>query len=127
MRIILYTGKGGVGKTSIAAATALKIAEEGKKVMVISTDPAHSLADCLDVKLSSEVSRVTENLDAMEVDIMHESEEAWGNLRGFIKELMTARAHDGIEAEELLVFPGLEELFPCSRSWISMRTWIMTR
>lgn len=111
MRIILYTGKGGVGKTSIAAATALKIAEEGKKVMVISTDPAHSLADCLDVKLSSEVSRVTENLDAMEVDIMHESEEAWGNLRGFIKELMTARAHDGIEAEELLVFPGLEELF----------------
>lgn len=111
MRIILYTGKGGVGKTSIAAATASKLAKEGKSVIIISTDQAHSLGDSLDMKLACEPITVSENLDAMEIDVVKESEEAWGNLRGYLKQMLTSKSEGGIEAEELLVFPGLEELF----------------
>jgi arsenite-transporting ATPase len=111
MRIILYTGKGGVGKTSIAAATGIKLAKSGKKVIVVSTDQAHSLADSLQVPLTYEPTFVLENMDAMEIDVVHESEKAWGEMQGFIKSLITSRAQDGIEVEELLVFPGLEELF----------------
>ncbi len=111
MRIILYTGKGGVGKTSIAAATAIKLAKEGKKVIIISTDQAHSLGDSLDMKLHCEPTRVMHHLDAMEIDVVKESEEAWGNLRGYMKQMLTSRSEGGIEADEILVFPGLEELF----------------
>lgn len=111
MRIILYTGKGGVGKTSIAAATAIKLANEGQKVIIMSTDQAHSLSDSLDVKLSYEPTHVIENLDALEIDVVTESEKAWGKMQDYMKQLITSRAEGGIEVEELLVFPGLEELF----------------
>lgn len=74
MRIILYTGKGGVGKTSVAAATALRSAENGRKTLIISTDPAHSLGDSLDMKLSNEPVQVRENLWAQEIDSIHEVE-----------------------------------------------------
>lgn len=111
MRIILYTGKGGVGKTSIAASTALKIASERKKVMIISTDQAHSLSDSFEINISNNITHINENLDAMEVDVVAESETAWGNLKNYIKRMLTTKARDGIEADELLVFPGLEELF----------------
>lgn len=111
MRIILYTGKGGVGKTSISAATAVKLAREGKKVMIMSTDQAHSLGDSFGVLLNGIPQTVAPNLDALEIDVVDENEKAWGNFKGFFKELLTSRAEGGIEAEELLVFPGLEELF----------------
>lgn len=111
MRIILYTGKGGVGKTSVAAATACRIAESGKRVIIMSTDQAHSLGDSLGQKLSGEPVQVMKNLDACEIDVVKESEDAWGNLQGYIKRILMSRAEGGIEVEELLVFPGLEELF----------------
>lgn len=111
MRIIFYTGKGGVGKTSIAAATACKLASEGNKVMVMSTDQAHSLGDSLSVSLDCEPQLVAEGLYAMEIDTVAESEKAWGKLHGYMKKLLTSHAQNGLEAEELLVFPGLEELF----------------
>ena len=111
MRIILYTGKGGVGKTSIAAATSCKLAKEGKKVFIMSTDQAHSLRDAFEMKIGNTPITITENLDAMEIDVVKQSEESWGNLRGYMKELLTSRAQGSIEADELLVFPGLEELF----------------
>lgn len=111
MRILLYTGKGGVGKTSIAAATACKIAESGKRVLIMSTDQAHSLGDSFDRKLGNEPLEVTEHLYAMEIDAVVESEHAWGNIKDYMKKLLTSRSGESIEAEELLVFPGFEELF----------------
>lgn len=111
MRIVLYTGKGGVGKTSIAAATACQIAENGKKVLIMSTDQAHSLGDSFEEKLANEPTRISDNLYAMEIDTVAEGEAAWGNMQGYMKQLLTSRAQSGLEAEELLVFPGLEELF----------------
>lgn len=111
MRVIIYTGKGGVGKTSMAAATACKIAQNGKKVLVMSTDPAHSLADSFDSIIDKEPVRLADNLYAMEVDAVYESEKSWGNLKDYFKQLLTLKSGNGIEAEELLVFPGLEELF----------------
>lgn len=110
MRVILYTGKGGVGKTSIASATACKIAEEGKKVLIMSTDQAHSLGDSFDIKLSNEPIKVSENLYAMEIDSLIENERVWGNIKGYIEKLMMLKSDKTIEAEELLVFPGFEEL-----------------
>lgn len=111
MRILLYTGKGGVGKTSIAAATACKIAETGKRVLIMSTDQAHSLGDSFDRKLGNEPLEIAEHLYAMEIDAVAESEHAWGNIKDYLKKLLTSRSGESIEAEELLVFPGFEELF----------------
>jgi len=110
MRIILYTGKGGVGKTSIAAATACKIAKEGQKVLVVSTDQAHSLRDSFGVKLSNDATQISQNLYAMEIDSLIENEKVCGNLKGYIEKLMVLKAEKSIENEELLVFPGFEEL-----------------
>lgn len=111
MRIILYTGKGGAGKTSIAAASACKAASMGKRVLIMSTDQAHSLGDVLDQKLGKEPIQIYNNLDAMEVDTVYESEKSWGHLKDYLKQMLTIRGEGGIEVEELLVFPGLEELF----------------
>ncbi|WMJ90278.1 ArsA family ATPase [Anaerocolumna sp. MB42-C2] len=111
MRVIIYTGKGGVGKTSVAAATACKIAETGKKVMIMSTDQAHSLGDSFGIKLGKEITRVTNSIDALEIDTVYESEKSWGNLKNYFKQLLTVQSENSIEVEELLVFPGLEELF----------------
>lgn len=111
MRIILYTGKGGVGKTSVAAASALKIAASGKRVLVMSTDMAHSLSDSFDIKLKKEPINIAERLDAMEIDVVYEAEKSWGNLKDYMKQILTIKGEGGIEVEELLVFPGMEELF----------------
>lgn len=110
MRIILYTGKGGVGKTSVAAATACKIASKGKKVLVMSTDQAHSLSDSFDIRLGNEPLKISNNLYAMEIDTVIENESTWGNLKGYIEKLMVLKSKETIESEELLVFPGFEEL-----------------
>lgn len=111
MRIILYTGKGGVGKTTAAAATAVQIAAEGKRILVMSTDQAHSLSDSFGIKLEKEPVQITDCLWAMEIDVVYESEKSWGNLKDYIRQMLTIRGNGGIEVEELLVFPGMEELF----------------
>lgn len=110
MRIILYTGKGGVGKTSIAAETAAQLADKGKKVLIMSTDQAHSLSDAFDIKLHNEPTLIEENLYGMELDTVEENEKACGKVMKYIKELTLLKQEDSIEVEELLVFPGLEEL-----------------
>ncbi|WP_291634646.1 ArsA family ATPase [Clostridium sp.] len=110
MRIILYTGKGGVGKTSVASATACCIAKSGKKVLIMSTDQAHSLGDAFGVKLSNTPIRIAENLEALEVDVLIENEGIWGNIKGYIEKLMLLKNEKSIAVEELLVFPGFEDL-----------------
>ena len=103
MRIILYTGKGGVGKTSIAAATACKIASEGKKVLIVSTDQAHSLSDSFDIKLSNNPLKINENLYALEIDSIIENENSWANINNYIQKLLVLKSENSIEVEELLV------------------------
>lgn len=115
MRIIIYTGKGGVGKTSIAAATACRLADNGKKVLIISTDQAHSLGDCFEKKLNGEPVRIFKNIDALEIDTVYESKKAWKNVHDYLKQIITEKANGGIEVDEALLFPGFDELFSLLR------------
>lgn len=109
-RIIVYTGKGGVGKTTIAAATAVRCAELGHRTVVLSTDPAHSLGDSLDTKLGPEPAQVLPNLWAQETDIYYNLEKYWGTVKEWLVALMIWQGADAIAAEEVAVLPGMEEL-----------------
>ncbi len=109
MRIIVHTGKGGVGKTSISAATALRCAEMGQRTIVISTDTAHSLADALDMKIGPEPVQLHDNLWAQEVDARYSIEKYWGRFQQYMVTLFTQRGIDEIVAEEVTLLPGLEE------------------
>jgi len=115
MRIILYTGKGGVGKTSVAAATAIKSAELGYKTLIVSTDAAHSLGDSLDTNLSAELTLITDNLWAQEIDATHEVESGWGQVQHYLTALFTSKAVKDITTEELTIFPGIEDLLSLLR------------
>jgi arsenite-transporting ATPase len=111
MRIILVTGKGGVGKTTVSAATAVLAAERGHRTLVMSTDPAHSLGDAFDVPLGDSPTTVIPNLDAQQIDSQLRLEESWGAVRDHLADLFDWSGLHGIEAEELTVFPGMDELF----------------
>jgi arsenite-transporting ATPase len=111
VRILLFTGKGGVGKTSVASATALRAADAGLRTLVVSTDPAHSLADALDVALGDQPVEVAPRLDAEQIDAQARLEEHWREIRRYLVGLMQWGGVDEIEAEELAVLPGLEEIF----------------
>lgn len=109
-RTILYTGKGGVGKTSVAAATARALAARGGRTLVISTDPAHSLAESLGTELGSEPSAVAPRLWGQQISAQEEMQEHWSAVRDWMGELLAERGVDRISAEELTV-PGMDELF----------------
>ncbi len=111
MRILLFTGKGGVGKTTTAAATALRCAERGHRTIVLSTDPAHSLADAFDVPLGDLAVEITENLWGQQLDAQDRMEDAWDDIRRYLEEIFRWGGVDEIEAEELAVVPGLDEVF----------------
>ncbi len=111
MRIILVTGKGGVGKTTISAATAIRAADLGHRTLVMSTDPAHSLADAYQVRLGDEPTKVVDGLDAQQIDSQQRLEESWGAVRDYLTDIFDWSGLKGIEAEELTVFPGMDELF----------------
>jgi arsenite-transporting ATPase len=110
-RTILYTGKGGVGKTSVAACTARKCAVAGLRTLVISTDPAHSLSESLDVELGRDPTPASERLWALEVRAQEEMERHWSGVQEWLGELLIERGVDRISAEELTVPPGMDELF----------------
>jgi arsenite-transporting ATPase len=105
------TGKGGVGKTSVAAATGLRCAELGHKTLVLSTDPAHSLADSFDLEMGHEPRKVKDNLWGAELDALMELEGNWGAVKRYITEVLQARGLDGVQAEELAILPGMDEIF----------------
>jgi len=111
MRIVLVTGKGGVGKTTVAAATALASADSGRRTLVTSTDPAHSLSDALMVTLGSEPTDVVEGLQGQQIDTQRQLDRYWGSIRNQLIEVFDWGGAAGIEAEEFLVFPGMDELF----------------
>ncbi|MDP9440874.1 MAG: ArsA family ATPase [Actinomycetota bacterium] len=110
-RILLFTGKGGVGKTTVAAATALRCADAGLRTVVLSTDPAHSLAEALDVPLDSLARPITPLLWGQQLDATQRLEEAWGEVQRYLVSLLDWAGAGAIQAEELAVVPGLEEIF----------------
>jgi arsenite-transporting ATPase len=111
MRVLLITGKGGVGKTTVSAGTALRSADLGYRTLVMSTDPAHSLSDAFGVPLGDEPTPVTDRLAGQQIDAQHRLESHWGTVRDYLAELFDWGGADGIAAEELVVFPGMDELF----------------
>jgi arsenite-transporting ATPase len=125
VRILLFTGKGGVGKTTIAAATALRAADAGLRTMVISTDPAHSLADAFDVRLGSIGTPITEHLWGQQLDAQERMEDSWAEIKAYLMEVFDWAGVDAIEAEELSVIPGLDEIFALTdiKSYASSGAW----
>ena len=116
MRILLVTGKGGVGKTTVAAATAVRAAASGLRTIVCSTDPAHSLADSFDIPLGDRPTPIpgpvgTTRLDGQQLDSRARLEESWGEVRRYVSALLDWAGADAVEAEELAVIPGLDEVF----------------
>ena len=111
MRTMLYTGKGGVGKTSVAAATALKAAKAGKKVLVMSTDPAHSLADAFDTPIGPDPKEMATGLWAQEMDHTTMIEDSWSEIQDYMTKLFEWQGSNSLEAEELAMLPGMDELF----------------
>src|SRR5512145_2505812 len=109
MRIIVHTGKGGVGKTSISAATALRCAEMGLKTIVISTDTAHSLADSLEKTIGPEPVELYPKLWAQEVDARYSMDKYWGAFQRYMVALFSRQGVEDIVAEEVTILPGLEE------------------
>jgi arsenite/tail-anchored protein-transporting ATPase len=114
-RTILYTGKGGVGKTSVAASTARGCAAAGLRTLIISTDPAHSLSESLSVALGAEPVRAGDRLWGQEVKAQEEMERHWSGVQDWLAELLQERGVDRISAEELTVPPGMDELFSLLR------------
>ena len=111
MRIILFTGKGGVGKTTIASATAMRIASRGRKTLVMSTDPAHSLSDAFGIELGPEPVEVARNLWAEQIDPQRRLEENWRDIQRHAVKVLSWAGLAEVESEELSVVPGLDEIF----------------
>src|SRR3979490_1459558 len=116
MRVILFTGKGGVGKTSVAAATAVQCARAGYRTVIMSTDPAHSLGDSFDVELGSSITQIAPNLWAHEVSALHEMQRHWKRLHEYAVEVFATQGLDEVVAEEVANPPGMDEI--ASLMWI---------
>ncbi|MCU1659777.1 MAG: Arsenite efflux ATP-binding protein ArsA, partial [Pseudonocardiales bacterium] len=110
MRIVLFTGKGGVGKTTTASATALRLADRGMKTLLLSTDIAHSLSDALDLPLTGEPAEVAPGLWAVQIDTQNRFEAAWRDVQRFLVDMLARGGVDPITADELTVLPGVDEV-----------------
>ncbi len=110
MRILLYTGKGGVGKTSVAAATALRCADLGYRTVVVSTDTAHSLADSFDRSIGNEPAEIAPNLKGQEIDVLHQMDRYWGTVQEWLTTVLSWRGVNDLVADEASVLPGMDEL-----------------
>src|ERR1700761_9549679 len=116
MRILLFSGKGGVGKTSLAAATGVKLAELGYRTLVMSIDPAHSLGDSFDLETelfhaqTSDPLAITEKLSILELNIQKEIKRHWQEISSYVSSVLRTTGISGVEAKELAILPGMEEL-----------------
>ena len=110
MRIILYLGKGGVGKTTVAAATALRSAQLGYKTLVASTDIAHSLADSFDIPLGAKPLQIADNLWAQEISVVADIQNYWGTLQTAVSKMVSGPGISNVVADELSAFPGMDEI-----------------
>jgi arsenite-transporting ATPase len=111
VRVLLFTGKGGVGKTTTAAATAVAAARTGVRVLVVSTDPAHSLGDAFGIDLGDQPGRIEGSLWGQQLDATARMEESWADIQDWLREVFAWAGLEAIEAEELSVLPGLDEVF----------------
>jgi arsenite/tail-anchored protein-transporting ATPase len=111
MRVILFTGKGGVGKTTVAAATAVRSSGRGLRTLIMSTDPAHSLADAFEVVIGDTPTEITANLWAQQIDAQERLEENWREIQDYMVQVMNWAGTETIQAEELTVIPGIDEIF----------------
>jgi arsenite-transporting ATPase len=111
VRVVLFTGKGGVGKTTVAAATALRASDAGLRTLIMSTDPAHSLADSFEVAIGSSPTLLEPNLWAQQIDAQERLEDNWRDIQEYMIQLMHWAGTDAIQAEELTVIPGIDEIF----------------
>jgi arsenite-transporting ATPase len=118
-RILLYSGKGGVGKTSLSAATAVRAARLGRRTLVVSTDSAHSLADAMGQKVGPEPVTLARNLLAVEIDVNVELMSHWGVIHDYLTRFMTFKGVEETVAEEMAILPGMEELF----SLLKVKKW----
>jgi arsenite-transporting ATPase len=114
---MLYVGKGGVGKTTISAATAVRSAEQGKRTLVVSTDTAHSLADSLDVSLKSSPTQISDNLWAQEINVLDEVRNNWSRLESYFATMLKKKGADEVVAEELALLPGMDEIISLLQIW----------
>ena len=115
MRILTFTGKGGVGKTSVSAATAVRLSQLGYRTLILSTDPAHSLSDSFNLPLGAEPTKVRENLDAIEVNPYVDLKENWHEVQKFYARIFMAQGTSGVMTDEMTILPGMEELFSLLR------------
>jgi arsenite/tail-anchored protein-transporting ATPase len=111
MRVLLFTGKGGVGKTTVAAATAVRSAATGQRTLVMSTDPAHSLGDSFELEIASDPTQISDLLWAQQIDAQERLEDNWREIQDYMIQLMNWAGTETIQAEELTVLPGLDEIF----------------
>jgi arsenite-transporting ATPase len=111
MRVVLFTGKGGVGKTTVAAATAVRAASTGARTLIMSTDPAHSLGDSFEVEIGSAPTPIADRLWAQQIDAQERLEDNWREIQDYFIQLMNWAGTETIQAEELTVIPGLDEIF----------------
>lgn len=110
MRLILYLGKGGVGKTTLSAATAARAAAMGKRTLVVSTDLAHSLADALDTDLTADPRQVGDNLWAQEINALDEMRAHWGKMQEYVTNVLKKQGINEVASEEMALIPGMDEI-----------------
>jgi arsenite-transporting ATPase len=122
VRVILFTGKGGVGKTTAAAGTAASAAAHGQRTLVLSTDAAHSLADAFGVPIGAEPTKVADRLFVQQVDAQQRFEQSWVEIQGYLLSVLDASGVDPITAEELTVIPGAEEVL----ALLELRTQVLS-